>query len=183
MLIPEIFPLLYSFLPAASSNCSRSELPSPNVGSVLLQMELGLLSLSEHSDVTMRGSHRCCLWKVCLQFRECWDTAMNSFSNFEGVPLTYLQWFWFSPSSACDREHSRSRPGLQSRSSAFAFVRCGGSARRRLYVPVGAICLQIRFILSLHWKKKITYTTRGKSRQSTGFLQLLKSVSDMKDVT
>lgn len=71
MLIPEIFPLLYSFLPAASSNCSRSELPSPNVGSVLLQMELGLVSLSEHSDVTMRGSHRCCLWKVCLQFREC----------------------------------------------------------------------------------------------------------------
>lgn len=138
MLIPEIFPLLYSFLPAASSNCSRSELPSPNVGSVLLQMELGLVSLSEHSDVTMRGSHRCCLWKVCLQFRECWDTAMNSFSNFEGVPLTYLQWFWFSPSSACDREHSRSRPGLQSRSSALAFVRCGGSARRRALCSSGS---------------------------------------------
>lgn len=157
MLIPEIFPLLYSFLPAASSNCSRSELPSPNVGSVLLQMELGLVSLSEHSDVTMRGSHRCCLWKVCLQFRECWDTAMNSFSNFEGVPLTYLQWFWFSPSSACDREHSRSRPGLQSRS--FRLCLCAlwrlGSAQGFMFQWEPSACRFVSFFLFTEKRKSL----------------------------
>lgn len=164
-----------------ASNCKRSEkLPSPNK----VCCSTWSWVCCHCQDTWCRGTTSHCVTVLgqpalpvggASSLRSAEAAMEIAAVIWRNSPALNLQWFWFYPGlrlwqGAQGAQWVQIRTG-DSELLPVALLVVGAWLGSGLYVPIGAICLQIHLIISLYWKK---YTMRGKSRKYKRFSSIVE---------